>query len=486
MRYTLLIACLLGFKLFAQTGWTPVASFGTNPGNLNMYSYAPTALPTNAPLVVVMHGCTQTATQYASESGWNILANQHQFYTVYPEQNAANNSSTCFNWFNYGDQNRGQGEALSIKQMIDYMQAHYSIDASRIYVTGLSAGACMTNVMMACYPDILSKGAVMAGAPFKSATSSLTASNAMYGFVTHTAIVWGDSVRHQNPTFTGAFPKVAIFQGSSDLVVSPNNVIEEVKQWTNVHGADQTADLVQANFNGNSLITKNSYYNTSNQTVVETYTISGMGHGISVDPGTCYQQGGTTGTYAFDENFHSSFWAAYFFNILQAPTVISGSISVTASTNGVVYSVPAQSGFTYTWTVPSGITIVSGQGTNSISVNFGSVSGNISVTETDASACKVGPLDLWVTVGTATNIDNQTENNNVKLFYDQDEQTIYVIANDLNSVKHMKLYTIDGRLIKSWETTEAKVNIEKKLSAGIYIVECEVNQLPIRKKIVID
>jgi poly(hydroxyalkanoate) depolymerase family esterase len=263
MRYTFLIVCLIGFKLVSQTGWTPVASFGTNPGNLNMYSYAPTTLPVNAPLVVVMHGCTQTATQYASESGWNILANQHQFYTVYPEQVTANNSSTCFNWFNYGDQNRGQGEALSIKQMIDYMQAHYSIDASRIYVTGLSAGACMTNVMMACYPEVLSKGAVMAGAPFKSATSSLTASNAMYGFVTHTPIVWGDSVRHQNPTFTGAFPKVAIFQGSSDLVVSPNNVIEQVKQWTNVHGADQTADLVQANFNGNSLITKNSYYNTS-------------------------------------------------------------------------------------------------------------------------------------------------------------------------------------------------------------------------------
>ncbi len=486
MRYILLIICLLGFKLFAQTGWTSVASFGTNPGNLNMYSYAPTSLPTNAPLVVVMHGCTQTASQYASESGWNILANQHQFYTVYPEQNAANNSSTCFNWFNYGDQNRGQGEALSIKQMIDYMQVHYSIDATRIYVTGLSAGACMTNVMMACYPEVLSKGAVMAGAPFKSATSSLTASNAMYGFVTHTAIVWGDSVRHQNPTFTGTFPKVAIFQGSSDLVVSPNNVPEQVKQWTNVHGADQTADLIQTNFNGNSLVTKNSYYNTSNQTVVETYTISGMGHGISVDPGTCYQQGGTTGTYAFDENFHSSFWAAYFFNILQAPTVISGSISVTASTNGVVYSVPAQSGFTYTWTVPSGMTIVSGQGTNAIAVNVGTTSGNISVTETDASACKIGPLNLWVTVNTATNIDNQLQSNNVKLFYNQDEQTLYVLANDLKSIKNVTLYAIDGRIITSWETIDTKAYIENILSTGIYIVEYEINKLPIRKKIVID
>ncbi len=71
----------------AQTGWTNVTSFGSNVGNLNMYSYAPSSLPTNASLVVVLHGCSQTASQYATESGWNTLANQYQFYTVYPEQN---------------------------------------------------------------------------------------------------------------------------------------------------------------------------------------------------------------------------------------------------------------------------------------------------------------------------------------------------------------------------------------------------------------
>jgi poly(hydroxyalkanoate) depolymerase family esterase len=485
MLRLLLICFFIGFKLFSQTGWNAVSSFGSNPGNLAMYSYAPVSLPANAPLVIVMHGCTQSAAQYASESGWNVLADQHQFYTVYPEQNSTNNNSKCFNWFLYGDQNRGQGEAASIKQMLDYMKTHFSIDTNKIYVTGLSAGACMTNVMMASYPEVFKKGAVMAGTPFKSATSALTASNAMYGFVTHTASQWGDSVRHQNPSYSGPFPKVAIFQGGSDLVVNINNVAEEVKQWTNVHNTDQTADLTQTNFNGNSLVTKTSYYNSSNQSVVETYTISGMGHAIAIDPGTCYQQGGVAGTYASDVNLFSSFWAAYFFNILQSPSSITGNINVLNSAAGVIYSVPALSGNTYTWTVPAGATIVSGQGTNAIIVNFGSTSGNISLTETDLSSCKIGPINLWVNVGT-TIVHSINEKNDVQLFFAQQDQSINIKTTEQHIIKNLKLYSINGQLIQTWANIESKTFIENKLESGIYILECEVDQTPIRKKIKID
>lgn len=483
----IITASSFNLNIVAQTGWTTVPSFGTNPGNLTMYSYAPTALPNNAPLVIVLHGCTQTAAQYATESGWNVLANQHNFYTVYPEQKSANNSSLCFNWFNYADQNKGQGEALSIKQMIDYMTSHYTIDVSRIYVTGLSAGACMTNVMMACYPEIISGGAVMAGAPFKSATSSLTASNAMYGYVTHTAIVWGDSVRHQNPSYTGSFPKVAIFQGSADFVVSPNNVSEQVKQWTNVHSADQTADLVQANFNGNSLITKNSYYNTSNQTVVETYTISGMGHGISVDPGTCYQQGGTTGTYAIDENFYSSFWVANFFNILQPPMsiLITGSITVSPSSTGLVYSVPLQVGSTYSWTVPAGVTIVSGQGTNSITVNFGTNSGNITVVETDNTSCKIGPSHLMVNVVTATNINDINNQKSEKISYNKNNQSILFLNLNNDKINQVKLYGIDGKALQYWQNEGSELKLDNEMSNGIYMIEYQINHQVKHQKIVI-
>ncbi len=464
----------------AQTGWTSVTSFGSNTGNLNMYSYAPTTLPANAPLVIVLHGCSQTASQYATESGWNILANQHQFYTVYPEQNTANNSSRCFNWFNYADQNKGQGEVLSIKQMIDYMTSNYSIDANRIYITGLSAGACMTNVMLACYPELISGGAVMAGTAFKSSTNAFTASNAMNGFVTHSATAWGDSVRNQNPTYTGSYPKVALFQGVNDFVVNANNVTEIIKQWTNVHNTDQTYDLSTSSFNGNSSVTKYEYNNSSNTAVVEAYMISGMGHAIAIDVGSCYQQGGTTGTYALDFNFYSSFWAANFFNILQAPSVINGLTTVVANASMVTYSVPVTSGNNYTWAVPAGATIISGQGTNSIAVNFSATSGYVSLTETDAGGCKIGPIKLWVTIGTPTFIDAKNE----FIYYNAQSKSL-IINNATATINSVKLYSIDGKLLQQWKENETEYHLDNIINKGLYILEYEKDKQLIHQKIII-
>jgi poly(hydroxyalkanoate) depolymerase family esterase len=269
MKFILLfiLTVLLSTIAIAQTGWQQVTGFGSNPGALNMYSYAPAALPANAPLVVVMHGCTQNALQAAAETGWNTLADRNDFYVVYPEQVSANNSSNCFNWFLQGDQERGQGEALSIRQMVDKMKTTYSIDASRVYVTGLSAGACMTNVMLATYPEVFDKGAVLAGTPYKSATSAIDAWNSLGGTVSKTPQQWGDLVRNQNPFYTGAYPEVAIFHGTSDAVVSYYNVDEEVKQWTNVHNTDQVVDMIAYQF-ANSSPTLYVYNDSSGQRVV--------------------------------------------------------------------------------------------------------------------------------------------------------------------------------------------------------------------------
>ncbi|MBS1634376.1 MAG: PHB depolymerase family esterase [Bacteroidetes bacterium] len=482
-----IIICSFAFSCFPQSGWQPVSSFGSNPGNLAMYAYAPASLPVHAPLVVVMHGCTQTATVYAAQSGWNTLADQHQFYTVYPEQNAANNSSSCFNWFLAGDQDRGQGEALSIRQMVDYMKMHYSIDSTRIFVTGLSAGACMTNVMMASYPEVFQKGAVMAGVPFKAATTATAASTAMGGFVVQTPTQWGNLVRNENATYTGPFPKVAVFHGSIDPVVNINNVTEEVKQWTNVHNTDQTADLVQSSFNGNALVTKNTFNDASNQPVVETYTISGMGHAIAVDPGACYQQGGSTGTYAVDANFYSSFWAACFFNILSTPYAISGTLTVSAMQNGVSYSVPLHSGSTYTWTVPAGATIVSGQGTNSIVVNFGNTPGQVSVSETDLSGCITGPVSVNVAVGVSTGIAEHAGDSELRIYYNRENRTIHFYeGNKACQVSDFAIYDITGRCIASETLYLQSYPVDASVSHGLYVLHAVVNGVHYARKIWID
>lgn len=321
IKFTFLFS-LIGFISLAQTGWQQITSFGTNPGNLKMYLYVPVGISGNAPVVVAMHGCTQNAVQCRDNTGWNDLADRYKFYVIYPEQQAVNNSSTCFNWFLPGDQNRDGGEALSIKQMADYVQSHYTVDILKVFTTGLSAGAAMSAVMLACYPDVFSAGAIMSGGPYKSATDAITASSAMYGLVNKTPTEWMNLVLGAFPGYNGVYPRVVIFHGLNDNVVYPANINESVEQWTAVHNISQTAIETNSSFLGNPDIEQAIYKNPSGDTVVLTYRISNMYHAIAVDPGTGAMQGGTTGTYSVDKNFYSSYWAAEFFRITSISTGI--------------------------------------------------------------------------------------------------------------------------------------------------------------------
>ncbi|MGH8809037.1 MAG: extracellular catalytic domain type 1 short-chain-length polyhydroxyalkanoate depolymerase, partial [Noviherbaspirillum sp.] len=148
---------------------TQVTGFGQNPGNLAMFKYVPANLPANRPLVVALHGCSQAANAYDDETGWVKFADKHGFALLLPQ--AQENVFKCFRWFEAGHIERDQGEALSIRQMIEKMKADHQIDPQRIFITGLSAGGGMTAVMMAAYPEVFAGGAVIAGIPYKCATT---------------------------------------------------------------------------------------------------------------------------------------------------------------------------------------------------------------------------------------------------------------------------------------------------------------------------
>ena len=148
---------------------TEVTRFGSNPGALRMFEYVP-ADPQPA-LVVVLHGCTQTAASYDFGAGWSTLADRHGFVLLLPEQQRANNARNCFNWFRAGDIERGRGEAMSIRNMVEKMIVNHAIDRRRVFVTGLSAGGAMTSVMLATYPDAFAAGAIIAGLPYGTATN---------------------------------------------------------------------------------------------------------------------------------------------------------------------------------------------------------------------------------------------------------------------------------------------------------------------------
>lgn len=286
---------------------TETAAFGPNPGELRMLSYLPTDLAPGAPLVVLLHGCTQSAEGYARGAGWLTLADRYGFAVLAPEQRQANNPNLCFNWFEPGDTARGQGEAASIRQMIAHITDQHGLDADRVFVTGLSAGGAMTSVMLAAYPEVFSAGAVIAGLPFGAAGSMQDAFKAMFQPAAKTDAAWGDTVRAASP-HKGPWPRVSVWHGGADATVKPSNADAVAVQWANVHGA---AGPKVDSVHGHKRL---SWTAADGTVVVEQYAIEGMAHGTPLAVGG--QDGsGAVGPYLIEVGISSSLEIARFWKI---------------------------------------------------------------------------------------------------------------------------------------------------------------------------
>ncbi|MER5866294.1 PHB depolymerase family esterase [Kitasatospora sp. NPDC002040] len=324
----------------AAAGLTQVTGFGSNPGNLAMYEYAPAGLAAGAPLVIAMHGCVQSASDYHSHSGWAQFADSYGFAVVYPQTNSTNNSLSCFRWFDPAQSTRGKGEALSVKQMIDKAVAQYGSDTSRIFITGLSAGGGQAANLLADYPDVFAGGSIASGLPAQCATAQAAASGCQNSSQGLTPAQWGAKVRNSYPGYSGPYPRVAIWQGSADTTVKPVNGTELRDQWTDVWGLSQTASSTRSLTGGTTL---SSYDDAGGRPAVELYSISGMAHGLAVDPGSGTGQCGSTGSYYLD-TICSTYYTAAFWGLdgpgdgdggaaLPAPAglTVSGTTGSTAS-----------------------------------------------------------------------------------------------------------------------------------------------------------
>jgi poly(hydroxyalkanoate) depolymerase family esterase len=294
---------------------TEVSDFGSNPGNLRMLTYVPLQLPSRSPLVVVLHGCLQTARDYDEGSGWSMLAKRHRFALVYAEQARTNNPNRCFNWFQSHDARRGSGEALSIRQMVTRMRRTHSIDPARIFITGLSAGGAMASVMLATYPEVFAGGGIIAGLPYGAASGMRQVMSAMKRPQARSAQQWGDLVRSAS-SYTGPRPTVSIWHGTADRTVAASNAAALLSQWTNVHGVSEEV-FTQTSLAGHR---RRTWSNRRGDPVIELYLIEDMGHGTPVRRTKAQAAAGGAEPFMLDVGISSSLHLAKSWGLVRGRT----------------------------------------------------------------------------------------------------------------------------------------------------------------------
>lgn len=266
-----------------------VEDFGANPGALTMYEYVPDSAGTNPPLVVLLHGCGESAQQFAAVSGWRELARRWGLVLLMAEQTLTNNAGGCFNWFESSDVARGQGEAASIASMIAAMKTRHAIDESRVFIFGFSAGGAMAQVMLATYPELFRAGASVAGVPYGCAQGVSSAFACMDPGKDEGGEIWGDAVRSAS-SHSGPWPRVAIIHGLLDATVDAKNATELAEQWLNVHGLDAEATSI---FDDGAKVF--SVWEKSGVPAVEKEVLTAWGHAVPIDlaAGNCGAAGGS-------------------------------------------------------------------------------------------------------------------------------------------------------------------------------------------------
>ncbi len=256
---------------------TVLNEFGTDPGELRANTYIPKTFPKNGPLVVVLHGSTQSAESYDSGSGWSAFADECGVALLFPGQRRANNAIGSFNWFNPDDSRRGGGEPLSIRQMIKQVVDDHAVDASRVFITGLSSGGAMTSVMLATYPEVFAGGAIIAGLPYRSATTLMQAFFRMKGYGSPSDRKLNALVRKASK-FTGPWPTISVWHGDHDTVVDNSNADSIVGQWQKIHkveGPPTRVELVDG-------FPRQVWCDAEGRVVIEKYIIGRMGHGTPI------------------------------------------------------------------------------------------------------------------------------------------------------------------------------------------------------------
>jgi acetylxylan esterase len=253
-----------------------VTNFGSNPSNLQMYAYVPGSVSASPPILVALHQCTGSGPGFYSGTEFASLADQYGFIVIYP---SVTRSGSCWDVSSGQALTRNGGsDPVGIMSMITYAEQHYGGDPGRVYITGASSGAMMTDVMLGDYPDVLKAGSAFMGVPFGCFAGpgvDVWNSACAEGQITMTPQAWGNLARAADPGYVGPRPRVQLWHGTADPTLNYANFGEEIKQWTNVLGVSQSpasTDTPQPGW------TRTRYDDSAGDAEVEAYSIAGAGH----------------------------------------------------------------------------------------------------------------------------------------------------------------------------------------------------------------
>ncbi|MGW6505388.1 extracellular catalytic domain type 1 short-chain-length polyhydroxyalkanoate depolymerase [Nonomuraea angiospora] len=276
-------SALLATRPVQAASLTQVTNFGANPTNLNMFIYVPDNVAPRPALLVMVHYCTGSAGGVFNSVGRDFVtaADRYGYVIVLPE---ATRDGRCFDVSTPAALKRnGGGDSTGIMSMVAYARQRYNVDPARIMVSGFSSGAMMTNVLAAEYPDVFAAAAAFSGVPagcFATTNGSLWNSQCSGGNLIKTAQQWGDQARAMYPGYTGRYPRMQLWHGTTDTTLAYANFGEEIKQWTNLNGLTQTPASTDSPRSG---VTRTRYGGTGAQPAVEAYSFAGYGHSLPLD-----------------------------------------------------------------------------------------------------------------------------------------------------------------------------------------------------------
>ncbi len=282
------------------------------------------------PMILMLHGCTQNPDDFAAGTQMNLYADQYKFFTVYPDQPDSANGTKCWNWFLPEDQTRDAGEPSIIAQVVRDVQTTYGIRRDKTFVAGMSAGAAMTVIMGAAYPDIFSAIGVSAGLEYRAGDSAATG-------------VLAQQIGGPDPNTQGqlAFAEMGarahrmptiVFHGTLDVTVQYANGPQIIQQYAQTNdyiddgidnnSVDNTADQTMtgvAPVASGKTYTRSIYRDAQNRPLLEFWSVEQMRH--------AWSGGSSAGSYTDPTGPNASFEMVRFFNLNLAPTAADATIS---------------------------------------------------------------------------------------------------------------------------------------------------------------